>query len=59
MAGTTSKKAKAKQADDDAEDQKDQGDDEDQEQEDDGNKTDAQKREDAFREMVARKRGKK
>lgn len=56
---TAKAKPKSKQQADDEEDQKDQGDDETAEGEDSGDQTDAQKREQAFRDMIAKKRGKK
>jgi hypothetical protein len=57
---TSSKKTRTKQAQDEEDDNEDDEDARDNEDnEDDSNKTDAQKREDAFREMIARRRGKR
>ena len=55
----TKKATSKKQQADDEEDKADQGDDETAEGEDSGDQTDAQKREQAFRDMIAKKRGKK
>ena len=56
---TSKAKPKTKQKADDEEDQKDNSDDETAEGEDSGDETPAQKREQAFRDMIAKRKGKK